>query len=170
MRKYSPLLSLWIKALLLVTILSPVVLAAGKEEVPWDRLRDLAGRYLAACSSPKTVKALNRKLKQRVAQRVADSNVLDEDSALRSLMLDWAADNESAITSKGAKAVTQACVYLVTFLDKGYTLPEQVRTRLNPDAVREIIEYMEGEIAAAKPRPPQPDVPAVVKTDVVTRK
>jgi hypothetical protein len=166
MCKYSPLFSLWIKPLLLVTILSPAVLAAGEEEVPWDKLRDLAGRYLAACSSPETVKRLNRKLRQRVAQRVADNNALDEDSALRSLMLDWAASNEEAIRSREAKAVTQACVYLITFLDKGYTLPEQVRTRLNPDVAREIMQYMEGEIAAAKPRSPQPDVSALVGIDV----
>jgi hypothetical protein len=170
MCRYSPLFSLWIRPLLLVTVLSPAVLAAGEEEVPWGKLRDLAGRYLAACSSPETVKALNQKLKQRVAQRVAGNSALDEDSALRSLMLDWAASNEDAIRSREAKAVTQACVYLITLLDKGYTLPEQVRTRLNPDAAREIIQYMEGEIAAAKPRSPQPDVPAVVKTDLVTRK
>ncbi|HEY3320659.1 MAG TPA: hypothetical protein VGP72_09365 [Planctomycetota bacterium] len=132
MCKCSRLLSLWMKMFLFVTVLPPAVLAAGEENVPWDKLRDVAGRYLSACSSPETVKALNQKLKERVAQRVADNSVLDDDSALRSLMLDWAAGSEAAIKSKDAKALTQACVYLITFLDKGYHLPGQVQTRLTP--------------------------------------
>jgi hypothetical protein len=156
------------KSLLLVALLSAAVLAAGKEDVPWDKLRDVAGRYLTACSSPETVKALNQKLKERVAQRVADNSVLDDDSALRSLMLDWAAGSEAAIKSKEAKALTQACVYLIVFLDKGYHLPGQVQTRLTPSVVGKMIQCMEDKIA--EPRAPKPDVPEVDKTDRVKRK
>ncbi|HEY3323691.1 MAG TPA: hypothetical protein VGP72_24770 [Planctomycetota bacterium] len=158
------------KLFLLAAFLPLVVSAAEEEAVPWDKLRDVAGRYLAACSSPETVKALNQKLKQRVAQRVADNNALDEDSALRSLMLDWAAGNEDEITSRDAKALTQACVYLIAFLDKGFSLPEQVRVRLTPDVVGQIVQCMEDEIADAKPRARRPDVSTVVKPDPVKRK
>jgi hypothetical protein len=167
---YRPRLSLSIQPLLLVAFFSPAVLAADEEEVPWDSLRDMAGRYIAVCSTPETVKALNKKLKQSVAQRVADNGDLDEDSALRSMMLDWAAGNEDAIKRRDTKALTQSCVYLLTFLNKGYTLPEQVRTRLTPDAVRAILQSMESEIAAAQPQPPQPGAPATAKNNVVTRK
>jgi hypothetical protein len=150
--------------LLLVTILLPAILAAGEDEVPWKQLRGVAGRYLTACSSPETIKTLNRKLKERVAQRIADNSVLNEDSALRSLMLDWAASNEEAITRGDSEILTQACLYLVTFIDKGYAFPEQIRVRLNADVIEQIMQYMEGEITGAEPPSPRPNVRVIVRS------
>jgi len=152
-------------------MVSPVVLAAGEEqEVPWDRLLDVAGRYLAACSTPEKVKALNRKLKQRVEQRIADNSDLNEDNALRSLVLDWAAGNEDAVTRRDSEAVTQACVFLTVFQHKKHTLPESVRTRLTPEAVRGMTQCMKGEIGTVTLLSPQPDVLVVVESDLIILK
>jgi hypothetical protein len=139
--------------LLVILVGLPVCLQArdsGEPDVPWDKLRDTASRYLDACCTPKTVQSMEKKLKQRVEQRMQDNDTYSEDTCMRSFMLDWAASNEGNLKKKEKEAVTQACFYFVTFIDKGYLIPQQIRSRLTPDVVKEILDHLEGEIAKAK--------------------
>ena len=122
----------------------------GEPDVPWDKLRDTASRYLDACCTPKQVKDMTKKLKQRVEQRMQDNDDVSEDTCMRSFMLDWAASNEGNLKKKEKEAVQQACFYFMTFIDKGYLIPQQIRSRLTPDVVKEILDHLEGEIAKAK--------------------
>jgi hypothetical protein len=64
-------------------------------------------------------------------------------------MLDWIASNEGSIKKKDKEAVTLACFYFMTFVDRGYQVPQQIRTRLTPDVVKEILDHLESEIAKA---------------------
>jgi hypothetical protein len=123
--------------------------ASDEPDVPWDKLRDTAKRYLDACCTPKIVSGMARKLKQRVEQRMQDNDTFSEDTVMRSLMLDWAASNEGNIKRKEKEAVTQACFYFMTFVDMGYLVPQQIRSRLTPDVVKEILDHLESEIAKA---------------------
>lgn len=138
-------------ACLLILAVSIVVSAhahdSGEPDVPWDKLHDTAKRYLDACSTPKIVQGMEKKLKQRVQQRMQDNDDLSEDTCMRSFMLDWAASNEGSIKRKEKEAVTQACFYFMTFVDKGYLIPQQIRSRLTPDVVKEILDHLESEIA-----------------------
>jgi hypothetical protein len=126
------------------------VRAENEPEIPWDKLRDTANRYLDACTAPKDVENMRKKFKQRIQQRMQDSDTLGEDSIMRALMLDWAAGNTGKIKRKERDAVTQACFYFVTFIDKGFLVPVQIREQLTPDALKEIFEHLEGEITKAK--------------------
>lgn len=124
--------------------------AENEPDIPWDKLRDTASRYLEACSTTKEVEGMQKKFKQRIKQRMEDSDTLGEDSIMRSLMLDWAAGNTGKIKRKEKEAVTQACFYFVTFIDKGFLVPVQIREQLTPDNLKEIFNHLEGEIAKAK--------------------
>jgi hypothetical protein len=124
--------------------------ATRAEDVPWDKLRDAANRYLEACVPAKEVQSMNKKLKQRVEQRMSDNDGALEDNTLRDLMLDWAFANESRIKNRDREAVKQACLYFVIFHDKGFSMPAQIRDQLTPDAVTDILEYLEEQIAGKK--------------------
>ena len=126
------------------------VRAENEQDIPWDKLRDTANRYLDACSTPKDVAGMQKKFKQRIKQRMEDSDTLGEDSIMRSLMLDWAAGNTAKIKRKEKETITQACFYFVTFIDKGFLVPVQIREQLTPDNLKEIFNHLEGEIAKAK--------------------
>ena len=124
---------------------------AEEYSIPWDTLKDAAQRYLAACVSAKTQAKMARKFKDRVEQRVQDTG-WEEDTAMRTIMLDWAAGNRGKLERKEPEAVAQACFYLVVFLDKGYFVPSQIRSSLTPKVVNEILEFLEKEIKAGVKR------------------
>jgi hypothetical protein len=140
-------------ATLLIVLISIACSAGAREsgepDVPWDKLRDTAKRYLDACVGESTVNSMERKLKQRVDQRMQDNDTFSEDTIMRSIMLDWIASNEGSIKKKDKEAVTLACFYFMTFVDRGYQVPQQIRTRLTPDVVKEILDHLESEIAKA---------------------
>jgi len=120
----------------------------GEEyQIPWDKLRDTARRYLDACVSPKAQAKMAKRLKDRTEQRVEDSG-WDEDTAMRTIMLDWAAGNRGKLECKEPEAMAQACHFLVVFVDKGYLIPGQMRASMTPKVVDELLEYLEKEIKA----------------------
>jgi len=124
----------------------------GEEyQIPWDRLKDAAQRYLDACVRPETRAKMARKFKDRTEQRVQDTG-WDEDTAMRTIMLDWAAGNRGKLERKEPQAVTQACFYSVTVLDRGYFVPGQIREALTPKVVAEILEYLAKEAKAGEKR------------------
>ncbi|MCY3021413.1 MAG: hypothetical protein NTW87_20555 [Planctomycetota bacterium] len=125
--------------------------AQGKEEyqIPWDSLRETAQRYLDALVAPKDVATMAKKLKDRTQERMHDMD-LDEDSAMRSLMLDWAAGNQGKLKRKESKAIAQACYYFVIFMEKGYFLPGQIRSELNEKNVDEILKHLNEQIEKAQ--------------------
>src|SRR4029079_9924541 len=129
-------------AVTLLIVLISIACSAGAQQsggpdVPWEKLRDTARRYLDACVGEQTGKGMERKLKLRVEQRMQDNDTFTEDTIMRSMMLDWAASNEGGIKKKEKEAVTQACFYFMTFVDRGYLVPQQIRARLTPDVVKE---------------------------------
>jgi len=129
------------------------VFAPGGEEyrIPWDQLKDSAQRYLAACVRPETRTKMAKKFKNNVEQRVQDTG-WDEDTAMRTLMLDWAAGNRGKLERKEPESVAQACFYFVAFLDKGYDVPGQIRESLTSKTVAEILDYLEKEVKTGAKR------------------
>src|SRR5262245_29476675 len=98
-----------------IAIAASTVRAESEPDIPWGKLRDTASRYLDACSSAKETIAMTKRLKQRVQQRLQDSETLGEDSIMRSIMLDWAASNIGKLKRKERETIAQACFYFVTF-------------------------------------------------------
>jgi hypothetical protein len=133
-----------------IAITALLCCAVRAEDVAWDKLRDAANRYLEACVPAKEVQSMNKKLKQRVEQRMNDNDGALEDNIMRDLMLDWAFANETRIKNNDREAVKQACLYFVIFHDKGFSMPAQIRDQLTPDAVKDILEYLEEQIANGK--------------------
>jgi hypothetical protein len=122
-------------------------LRAENEDIPWDKLRERASSYLEACSTPKEVAGMERKLHSRVQQRMQDNETLGEDSIMRCLMIDWAAGNVGKIKRKDRETITQACFYFVTFIDRGFLVPQLIRSQLTPSALKDIFDHLDGEIA-----------------------
>ncbi len=75
---------------------------------------------------------------------------IDEDRAMRDIMLDWAAGASKKLESKDRAAITQACFYFDKFISKGYLIPGQIRERLTVEKARKLIEYLESEVAKVK--------------------
>lgn len=114
--------------------------------IPYQRIRDAAQKYLDACVTPKDVAKMEKKLKDRVDDRVHDQGV-DRERAAREIMLDWAADNRGKLEKKDPKAVAQACFYFVIFIDRNYLMPGALRAELDEDTCNKIIDHLEKEAA-----------------------
>lgn len=118
---------------------------ASAYEVPYPELRATAHDYLSTCCEAKDVAGMEKKLKGQVETKAADQGI-DEDRAMREIMLDWAAGNEAKIRRKDPKAVRQACFFFVKFIDKGFQMPWQIRDSFNEENVKTILDYLRGEI------------------------
>lgn len=137
----------------LVVLVLAAHCCAGSDtyQIPWDQLKDASQRYLKACVETKTVAKMAKKFKERVEQKIQDSG-WDEDTAMRTIMLDWAAGSSGSLERKEPKTVAQACFYFVVFMDKGYFIPGQIREALTPKVVQEILEHLEQEIKTGQKR------------------
>jgi len=139
-------------ALLVLLLRIPVVCAATEPEgssdfrIPYAELKATGASYLAAYCTEKAVEDMDRKLREHVQQKCADNLVLDEDSAMRTLMLDWAASNGKKIRRKDQQAVIQACFYFVCFIEKKFLMPWQIRNSLDQRACNDILKYLREEI------------------------
>lgn len=127
-------------------IAQPAARAESEYQIPYQRLRDAAQKYLDACVSPKDVAKMEKKLKDRVDTRVQDQGV-DRERAAREIMLDWAADNRGKLEKKDSKAIAQACFYFVIFVDRNYLMPGHIRSALDEDTCNKIIDHLEKEAA-----------------------
>lgn len=127
-------------------IAQPAARAESEYQIPYQRIRAAAQKYLDACVSPKDVAKMEKKLKDRVDTRVQDQGV-DRERAAREIMLDWAADNRSKLEKKDPKAVAQACFYFVIFIDRNYLMPGALRAELDEDTCNKIIDHLEKEAA-----------------------
>jgi len=132
---------------MLIGSLSSGSIHAEDFQIPWTRLREVAQRYLDACVDAKDVKSMEKKLRQRVEQRMQDDDTMGEDVTMRSLMLDWASANGARIMRQEKDAVRQACYYFIIFNEKGYNIPAVISDQLTENAVREINEHLEEQIA-----------------------
>lgn len=119
-------------------------LAVDANTVPMGEIRQACDKYLTSCVSPKEIKKMEKKLRDQVETKVADQN-LSEDTAMRHIMLDWAAGNAKSLESRNPATVKQACFYFVRFYDNGYQIPGQIRERLTPENARKLIDWLETE-------------------------
>jgi hypothetical protein len=129
---------------LAAALLGARALSAGEQRLPYEEIRAACEKFLRAYSSEKDRAKMAKKLKMQVETRVADTGV-DEDRAMRDLMLDWAAGNASRLERKERGAIVQACFYFMRFIDKGYLMPGQIRERLTVAKAHELIDYLETE-------------------------
>lgn len=118
--------------------------------IPYDQLRAAATEYLTATCTQEAIRELDKKLARRVAQKVEDNDYLQEDSAMRTIMIDWAASNQKKIQAKKRKQVVQACHYLVRFVDKKFLMPWQFREQMTKKVCEELMTYLREEAAKAK--------------------
>jgi hypothetical protein len=132
--------------------------------IPYTELRTAGQEYLDACATAKEVDAMAKKLKQQVETKAQDAGI-DEDRAMREIMLDWAAGNEGKIRKKDPKAIKQACFYFVKFIDKSFAMPWQIRQNLNEENVKTILDYLREETQKARGGGKTTDEPAKTSGD-----
>lgn len=114
---------------------------AKKQEIPWADIKDACNAFLERCSSKEETKAILSRLYVNAKTKMDDQGI-DEDRALREIMLDWAAGNSAAASNKERKAMVHASVYFILFVDKGYDVPWQIRDRLTPENVDGLIKFL----------------------------
>jgi hypothetical protein len=112
--------------------------------IPWDTIKVAAQRYLDTCVSAKDKETLRKQLKSRTEDKVHDTG-WSEDTAMRVIMLDWAADHAGELRKKKPKAIAQACYYFVIFRDKSYDIPLQIRERLDKKDVDDMLKHLNDE-------------------------
>jgi hypothetical protein len=130
--------------------LTSMSFAAGKEaeyDIPFQQIRDTCNEYLEKCVDQSEVQQLKSKLNRRVKQRVSDNPDQSDDVAMRSIMLDWAAGASNDLDKRKPDAVKQACCYFVISYEKGFEVPHQIRAQLTPENVKDILDYLNEEIA-----------------------
>jgi hypothetical protein len=127
------------------TFLSGSAFAESEPEIPWDKIKDSAERYLEKCVAKSERDAMARKMEQHIKQRVADTGV-DADQAAREIMFDWAASNRGSLKKKDPVAIAQVCYYFVSFMEKGFLISSKIRESLTPSLVTKIVNYLEEQI------------------------
>jgi len=111
-----------------------VVWAEMKGEVMKASVEFLA-RFSTAKERDKFRKSIEEKMETRTLGDVA---------------LDWFYDNEGQLRSKDREAMKQACMMFRLFVETGTPPPTQVRSRITREAFRELVDYLRGEVRAAK--------------------
>ena len=135
------------KFLLFLSFILPVLSAAvaADQDIPWDKLKGSAGRYLNTCVSKQDQEAMSKKMNAQIQQRVEDNNI-SEDQAAGVALFEWAVDNQNKLKHLEPKAVAQLCFYTVRFLEKGYYISSSVRNALTPSVVDNFLKHLENEI------------------------
>jgi hypothetical protein len=123
---------------------SSAVFAQSNSDLPMGEIRQACAKYLSTNASRNEIQKMEKKLKEQVETKISDAN-LDEDTAMRHIMLDWAAGNAKSLESRDPKIVKQACFYFIRFYDRGYDVPGQISSRLTPKSCRELIDWLETE-------------------------
>lgn len=119
------------------------------QPIPLKEIRAACLEYLAAFATGKEVQAMEKRLAMQVETKVADSG-MDEDRAMREIMLDWAAGNSQKLEQGDRQTMVQACFYFAKFIQKGYDVPNQIRSRLTPDESQKFISWLKSEAQKAK--------------------
>lgn len=145
---------------IVVLLAAPLVLHAdsGDEDVPigdsterWERARAMllpaCDAYLDAFSTPKDRQKWNRRLTERVQQRVMDGAPQNADSILQSIALDWVAGSEDKLRKRDSKAILTACLYFRRFIDDGIPPPAMMRQRLSMKDIREMVSTLDELVA-----------------------
>jgi hypothetical protein len=120
--------------------------AVENYRIPLGEIRQACAKYLNAYASVKDIRKMEKKLRDRVETKIEDQGI-DEDTAMRHIMLDWAAGNAKKLEEKNPKVVKQACFYFIRFCDKGYQIPGQMRSRLTRENTAKLIDWLETEAA-----------------------
>lgn len=115
---------------------------AAEEGMPWGEIRGACEKFLDVYSSSKERTGMSKKLRQQVQTKVQDQGI-DEDQAMRDIMLDWVVGNQKRLDAKDRQTVKQACFYFICFIEKGYSIPGQMRDRITPAKARDLIAYLD---------------------------
>jgi hypothetical protein len=111
-------------------------------QIPYQELREASVSYMESNCTKDEIKKFDDKLDELIAQKLEDNTHLQEDAAMRIIVLDWIAGNREYLRKKEKTAITQACFYFVRFIDKKYPLPSQFSQQLDEKTCNEIINYM----------------------------
>ena len=99
-------------------------------------------RYLAAFSGDKERASWNKRMDERIAQKIADNGATDDTSAFQTIALDWAADNRKKIEKKDRECIKVACMLFVRFSKTGIPPPGQVRNELTSSNAKELADWL----------------------------
>ena len=105
--------------------------------------------YVAAFATEKESKAWNKKMDDRIKQKVSDAGT-DDDSALQSIALDWASDNKGKLEQKDRETIKKACFLFLRFWDKKIPPPGQIRERMSMQNAKELADYLNDEVETKK--------------------
>ncbi|MCZ7645085.1 MAG: hypothetical protein M5U26_07340 [Planctomycetota bacterium] len=118
-----------------------------EDDLQWPEMDAACDKYLNAFATPKELEKMDRRFKSRVQSKVESNPAMSDDRASREIMFDWAFDNEGKIRGKEPKTILQACYYFHIFRQRNYSLPGQLRSRLNRENVQEMIDYLNEQVA-----------------------
>jgi hypothetical protein len=123
--------------------------SASDWQIPYDELRGASEKYLYSHTTAQERDTMAKRLLERVRTRMEDQGV-DQDRAMRDIMLDWVAGNSNRLEEKEPAALRLACFYFMRFIDNGFQMPAQIRNRMTPENTRELIAFLRGEPAKNK--------------------
>jgi hypothetical protein len=129
-------------AFLLITFSALAQDEPKEYQIPYQELREASISYMESNCTKDKIKEFSDKLDERIAQKLEDNRNLQEDAAMRVIVLDWITDNREYLRKKEKTTIIQACFYFVRFIDKKYPLPSQFRQQLDEKTCNEIINYM----------------------------
>lgn len=112
----------------------------GSADTPATLLRVLARDYIRRASTPEAEVKWNAKFSSRVATRVQDSG-LSEEQAAHEIFQDWAASNRKYIedpSSAPAAVILEACRFVSWLTDRSMSLPSKLYSSLTHEHVEMI--------------------------------
>lgn len=111
-----------------------------------NEISSTCNRFVEIMGYKEEQKKWDKKLTERIKQRIADSSICDEDSALRSIALDWLAGNDNKVRNKDIEGIKVTCFFLIRFIDINHTMPTQLRDRLTNMNYRKLLDHLEEEM------------------------
>jgi len=107
----------------------------------WEALFSAADEYVTKNGAD--VDKFERKWKVKIETRADDQRV-SQDDAYRSLLFDWAADNQKALERMDKKAVLEICLHLKRVHRLALNLPWQFREYTTKPLITKFISVLKG--------------------------
>lgn len=145
----TPIKETYMYKLILALAILTSTLYAQDNKATNDELKQLSAKcreYIKVFAEKDELQTWNKKLDQRIEQRITDNQTLDEDSAMRDIALDWLAGSETQIKEKKPEQLKISCFYFIRFIDINHTMPTQVRERLTSNSCTKMIEMLDEQL------------------------
>ena len=115
-------------------------------EFTWDdwvkQMEEPCTAYVKAQAKAGQSRAWEKKIDEKIKQKVADNAALNESSAFQAIILDWFNDHEGSLRSEDPESILEACLFFLRCIRTGTPPPPNMRNRLTRVSADELLDVL----------------------------